>query len=171
MPVTIGTILVLAILRWSGVKFENMLSQSVGKTDSVLQKECSINLRDLFLFTLVSAIVAAIVRWIPVSYWYGVLFDRRLVWTFLTVVSIFAACLAAVVVLSLWTCFSRKNAAVRWFPWLVVLSVFQLFVLGPFSPFVFGAFAALMIGLHAYRVRGWRFRSRHFATSNDGTLL
>ena len=157
MPLTIGTVSVLAILRWSGVKFENLQSQSFGKTDSVLQKESSINLRDLFVFTLVSAIVAAIVRWIPVGYWYGILFDRRLVWTFLSVVSIFAACLAAVVVLALWTSFSRKNILVRWSPCLVALALFQLIPMGLFAPFLFGAFTTLMTGLHAYRLRGWRF--------------
>ena len=170
MPVTIGTILVLAILRWSGVKFENVLSESFGSTDSVLQKESSINLRDLFLFTLLSAIVAAIVRWIPVSYWYGILFDRRLVWTFLTVVSIFAACLAAVVVVSLWTSFSRRNIVVRWTPWLVALLLFQLIPLGLFAPFFFGASATLMIGLYAYRLRGWRFHQKHFATKTTVLL-
>ena len=160
MPLTVDTILALAILRWSGVKFENELSQSVGKTDSVIQKESSINLRELFLFTLVSAIVAAIVRWIPVSYWYGELFDRR----FLAVFSIFAICLAAVVVMSLWTSFSRRNIVVRWLPWLVALALFQWVTLGALDPlvmgFVFGSFATLMIGLHAYRLRGWRFREK-----------
>ena len=164
MPLTIGTILVLTILRWSGVKFENVLSQSLGRTDSVLQKESSINLRDLFVFTLVSAIVAAIVRWIPVSYWYGILFDRRLVWTFLSVVSIFAACLAAVVVVSLWTSFSRKNIFVRWLPWLVALLLFQRITMGLLEPFFSGAFATLLLGLHAYRLRGWRFRPKRLPT-------
>jgi len=165
MPLTVGTMLALAILRWSGVKFESVLSRSFEDTDSVLQKESSINLRDLFLFTLVAAIVAAAVRWVPVSYWYGILFDQRMVRPFLALVSIFAACLAAVVVVSLWTSFSRRNIFVRWLPWLVALLLFQLITLGPFGSFFFGAFATLMIGLHAYRLRGWRFRLKHFATS------
>ncbi len=160
-PLTVGTMLVLVILRGCGVKFENVLSESLRRTDSALQKESSINLRDLFVFTFVSAIVAAIVRWIPVSYWYRELFDRRA----LALFSIFAACLVAVVVMSLWTSFSRKNIIVRWLPWLVTLLLFQWITLGPLYPFFFGAFATLMIGLHAYRLRGWRFSPKHLATS------
>ncbi len=165
MPLTVGTMLALAILRWSGVKIESVLSRSFEDTDSVLQKESSVNLRDLFLFTLVAAIVAAAVRSVPVNYWYGILFDQRMVRQFLALICIFAACLAAVVIVSLWTSFSRRNVALRWFPWLVALSIFQLFEFGPFAHFVFGAVATMMIGLHTYRLKGWRFRPKHFATS------
>ena len=114
MPLTVGTILALLIIRWRGVRFENEQSPSRDEKDTALHKESSVNLRDLFFFPFVSAIVAAVVRWIPVNYWYGSFFDQNRAWHFLTLVGIFAACLVAVVVMSLWTIFSRTSIVVRW---------------------------------------------------------
>ena len=159
LPLTVGTMLALLIIRWIGVRFENVLSLSRDEKGSALYKESSINLRDLFLFTFVSAIVTAVVRWIPWSYWYGSLFDQSRAWHFLTLVGIFAACLVAVVVMSLWTIFSRRSIVVRWLPWIVALGLFQWLNLEPIAAFVIGAFATLNIGLHAYRQRGWRLDS------------
>ena len=60
--------------------------------------------------------------------------------------------------------FSWKNIFVRWSPWLVALALFQLIPLGLAGPFFYAAFATLIIGLHAYRLRGWRFRQNHLAS-------
>ncbi len=62
---------------WIGVSFENEQSPSRDEKDTALHKESSVNLRDLFFFPFVSAIVAAVVRWIPVNYWYGCFFDQN----------------------------------------------------------------------------------------------
>ncbi len=157
MPLSLGMVLAFTLLRWGGVKFENVNLQPFAKPDSVLQKESSIHLRDLFIFTLVSAIVAFIVKGIPVTYWYEILLDRQRIWVFLFLVCIHAACLAAGGVLALWTSLSRRNIVVRWLPWSIALVPFLLFRLPLLSSLVFGSFATLMLGLHAYRLRGWRF--------------
>ena len=158
LPLTLGSMLAFGILRWTGVKFENVNLQLSGKANSRVQKESSISLRDMFLFTFVSAIVVSIIRWIPLTYWYEIWFDRRQVWIFLALVCNHSACLIAVGLLSLWTCMSRRNIVIRWIPWLIALALFLILKL-PFELilFVFGSFATLMIGLHAYRLRGWRF--------------
>ena len=157
LPLSLGIMLAFTLLRWGGVKLENVNMQPFGQADSKLQKESSIHLRDLFFFTLVSAIVAFIVKWIPVTYWYEILLDKQRIWIFLLLVSIHAVCLAAAGVLAIWTSLSRRHIVIRWLPWLIALVPFLLFRLPLFSPILFGSSATMMIGLHAYRLRGWRF--------------
>ena len=156
MPLSLGMMLAFTLLRRGGVKFENVDMQPFGKPDSMLQNESSINLRDLFVFTLISAIVAFVVKEIPLTYWYEILLDRQRIRIFLILVSIHTACLAAGGVLALWTSLSRRHILIRWLPWLIASVPFLLFRLPLLNPLLFGSSVTMMIGLHAYRLRGWR---------------
>ena len=157
VPWSLSVMLPLVTLRWIGVRFENLNQKSEFASSGRTQKESSINLRDIFLFMTVFAIVAAIVRWIPFGYWYETWLNQPYVCSSLSFVAIQAAGLAATGLLAMWTCFSRKKFVVRWSPWLIVVVVL-LFVNLPFDlrPMLIGASLTILLGLHAYRLRGWR---------------
>ena len=158
---TLGMMLPLVLMRWAGVRFQNTKLDSLAKIRQSNERETYVNLRDIFLFTTVSAIVTSIFREIPLSHWYAFWFDR----SFLFVVGIHSACLAIISVLAIWTSFSSRGFVSRWGPWLVVaagwISISATHPLGPFfyflGPFAIASSATLFIGCHSYRMRGWRF--------------
>jgi hypothetical protein len=158
VPWSLSVMLPLVILRWIGVRFENLNQTSKSVLNDRKQRESSINLRDIFLFMTVSAIVASIVRWIPRIYWYGTWLHQPSVRSSMFFVAVQAAGLAAIGLLAMWTSLSRRKFVIRWSPWLIVVVVL-LFVNLPFDlrPMLIGALPTILLGLHAYRLRGLRF--------------
>ena len=160
VPWSLSVMLPLVTLRWSGVRFENLNQTSKSVLNERSQRESSINLRDIFLFMIVSAIVASIVRWIPLTYWYETWLNKPSVRSSMFFVAIQVAGLAAIGLLAMWTSLSRRKFVIRWSPWLIVVVVL-LFVNLPFDlmPMLIGASPTILLGLYAYRLRGWRFGS------------
>ena len=167
---TLGMMLPLIAMRWAGVRFQNTKLDSTTEICQSNERESYVNLRDIFLFTFVSAIVTSIFRRIPLSHWYGFWFERGF-GSFLFLVGIHFAGLVVISVLAIWTSFSRRGFVSRWGPWLVVavgwLSINEIFQQWPLF-YVLGSFAiassaTLFIGCLSYRMRGWRF-------VEDGTL-
>ena len=158
VPCSLGVMLPLVTLRWIGVRFDNLNQKSHSASNERNQRESSINLRDIFLFMIVSAIVASIVRWIPLSQWYETWLNQPSARSSIFFVAIQSAGLGAIGLLAMWTSLSRRKFVIRWSPWLIVVVVL-LFVNLPFDlkPMLIGASPTILLGLHAYRLRGWRF--------------
>ncbi|MEQ1829913.1 MAG: hypothetical protein ABL921_28380 [Pirellula sp.] len=148
-------------LRWLKVRFCQIESKLQSQRIVDPEHQTRVDLRDIFLLTVVCAILFSILRWIPLSHWY---FPPRNRASAFFIVGIHFVLIAGLGLFGLWISMSRRKHV--WF-WGLTASC-MLFVLGislqqmPWIPGEYaiapsGTYLSCLLGLYAYRLRGWRF--------------
>lgn len=166
---TLICIVSLLPLRWLGVRFGQTESTLIGEQLVASDRQTRIDLRDIFLMTVVCAILFSIFRLIPSTHWYEFLYfdvvspnsysrDRA---RFIIGAGIFSGLFLCVGIFGLWISMGRQSYL--WISGLVAF--FLLFIMREFylpltwTPIVIivgSAYLTSLLGFYSYRSRGWR---------------
>lgn len=124
--------------------------------DSAMKNSGStIALQDLFLLTIVFAILFSLIRWMPNVNW------RNLEAHELISVSLLVCMIAVPSLFACWTALSRRSWVSRWGIWVIAIIGHETLAIGiagdvfprELSP---SAIVATLFCFYAYRLRGWR---------------
>ena len=152
-------LLALLPLRYFRFRLEKEPICNEALDNAMKNRGSPVALRDLFLLTIVFAILFSIIRWMPNVNW------RNLETHELISVSLLVCMIAVPSLFAFWTAFSSRSWVSRWGIWVIAIIGHETLATG-ITGDVFprelsqSAIVATLFCFYAYRLRGWRLSRR-----------
>ena len=152
----------IVLLRYLGLRIEPGDDLVV----SMKPRASMFALRDLFLLTIVFALLFMVARWMPAVNW---LTTTPSNWRGLLMI---VSAIAVPSLVAMWTATSRRSWPARWGVLLIVIVGYEILAAslacGVFRrELVLSSAVATLFGFYAYRLRGWRLERNAIALQKD----